>query len=61
MKLAEVTRRWEADEKRAQAEREDVDCRPRIEDTDALNQQIRDHRVEESPDNVDCCRGETAP
>jgi hypothetical protein len=61
MKLSEVTRRWNADEKRAQAERNDMDCRPRIENTDALNQQIRNHRVEKSPDNVDRCRGETAP
>jgi hypothetical protein len=61
MKLAEVTRRWDADKKCAQAERNDVDCRPRIENTDALDQQIRNHRFEESSDNVDRCRGETAP
>jgi hypothetical protein len=30
MKLAEVTRRKEADEQRAQAERKDVACRPRM-------------------------------
>jgi hypothetical protein len=34
MKLAEVTRREDADEQCAQAEREDVSCRPRIESTD---------------------------
>jgi hypothetical protein len=34
MKLAEVTRRVEADEQRTQAESDDVACRPRIESTD---------------------------
>jgi len=31
MKLTEVTRRKDADEQRAQAERKDVDYRPRME------------------------------
>jgi hypothetical protein len=53
MKLAEVTRRKDADEQRAQAEREDVGCRPRIESTTVRDQQIPNHRVEESPNNVD--------
>jgi hypothetical protein len=34
MELAEVTRRKDADEQRAQAERENVGCRPQIESTD---------------------------
>src|SRR5580704_8482007 len=58
MKLAEVTRRTEADEQRAHAERKDVACGPRVESTDVRHQQIPDHRVEESPNNVDRCRGE---
>jgi hypothetical protein len=33
MKLAEVTRRVEADEQHTQPERKDVACRPRIEST----------------------------
>jgi hypothetical protein len=58
MEMAEVTRRKDADEQRAQAERKDVACRPRIESTDVPDQQIPNHRVEESPDNIDRCRGE---
>ena len=52
MELAEVTRRKNADEQRAQAERKDVGCRPRSESTDVRDQQIPNHRVEESPKNV---------
>ena len=58
MELAEVTRRKEADEQRAQAERKDVGCRPRMESADVRDEQIPDHRVEESPNNVDRRRGE---
>ena len=53
MELAEVTRRKDADEQRAQAERKDVACRPRMESADVRDEQIRNHRVEESPNNVD--------
>jgi hypothetical protein len=53
MELTEVTRRKDADEQCAQAEREDVGCRPQIESTDVRDQQIPNHRVEESPNNVD--------
>jgi hypothetical protein len=53
MKLAEVTRMAEADEQRAQAERNDVGCRPRIKSANVRDEQISSHRVEESPDNVD--------
>jgi hypothetical protein len=38
MELAEVTRRNDADEQRAQAEREDVACRPRIESADVRDE-----------------------
>ena len=58
MELAEVTRRETADEKRAQAEREDVGCGPRIESTYVHDEQIPNYRVEESPNNIDRCRGE---
>jgi hypothetical protein len=53
MELAEVTRRIEADEERAKGERKNVGCRPRIEGTDVLDEQIGNHRVEKSPNNVD--------
>src|SRR5208337_4082037 len=58
MEPAEVTRRKDADEQRAQAERKDVACRPRMEIADLRDEQIPNHRVEESPNNVDRCRGE---
>jgi hypothetical protein len=58
MELAEVTRRKDADQQGPHAKRKDVGCRPRIENSDARDQQIRNHRVEESPDNVDGRRGE---
>jgi hypothetical protein len=38
MELAEVTGSKDADEQRAQAEREDVGCRPRIESPDVRYQ-----------------------
>src|ERR1035437_6481618 len=59
MELGEVTRRKDADEQRAQAERKDVVCRPRMESTDVRDEQIPNDRVEESPKNVDRCRGES--
>jgi hypothetical protein len=58
MKLTEVTRRKDADEQRAQAEGEDMGCHPRIESTDARDEEIPNHRVEESPHDIDRCRGE---
>ena len=58
MELAEATRRNDADEQRAQAERKDVACRPRMESADVHDEQIPNDRVEESPNNVDRCRGE---
>lgn len=58
MELAEVTRRKDADQQCAQAEGEDVGCRPRIESTYVCYEQIPNRRIEESPDNVDCRRGE---
>jgi hypothetical protein len=58
MELPKVTRRKNADEQRAQAERKDVTSRPRIESADARHEQIRNDSVEESPDNVDRRRGE---
>src|ERR1700735_498199 len=58
MELAEAPRRKDADEQHAQAERQDVACRPWIESTDVRDYQIPNHRVEESPDNIDRCRGE---
>jgi hypothetical protein len=53
MELAEVTRREDADEQRTYAEGEDVACRPRIEVANVRDEQIPNHRVEESPDNID--------
>jgi hypothetical protein len=53
MELAEVTRRKDADEQRAQAERKDVACRPRIEGTHVREEKISNNRVKESPNNVD--------
>ena len=53
MELAEVTRRTDADEQRAQADRQDVACRPRMESTDVRDEQIPNYRVEEAPKNVD--------
>jgi hypothetical protein len=38
MELAEVTRRKDADEQRAQAEREDVACCPRMESSDVRDE-----------------------
>jgi hypothetical protein len=58
MKLTKVTRGKNADEQRTQAEDEDVGCHSWIESTDMRNEQIRNDRVEESPDNIDRCRGE---
>jgi hypothetical protein len=54
MELAEVTRRKDACEQRAQAERKDVACGSRIKGADACDEQISNHSVEESPTNVDC-------
>jgi hypothetical protein len=59
MELAEVTRRKYADEQRTQAECEDVACRPRMESTDMRDEQIPSYRVEESPDDINRCGGET--
>jgi hypothetical protein len=58
MELTEVTRRKDADEQRAHAECKDVACRPRMEITDLRDEKIGNHRVEESPDNIDRRRGE---
>ena len=58
MKLAEVTRRVEADEQHTQTERKGVACRARIENTHAREEQISNQRIEESPDNIDRRRGE---
>src|SRR5579863_6651366 len=58
MELAEVARRDEADEQHAQAEREDVGCRARIESAHAREEQISNDRVAEAPKNVDRGRGE---
>jgi hypothetical protein len=58
MESAEVARRKNADKQGAQAERKDVACRLRMESTDVRDQQIPNHRVEESPDNIDRCGGE---
>src|SRR3984885_12433574 len=58
MELAEAPRRKDADEQHAQAERQDVACRPWIESADVRDCQIPNHRVEESPDNIDRCRAE---
>jgi hypothetical protein len=52
MELAEVTRRTDADEQPAQAEREDVACIPQMERPDVRDEQIPNHCVEESPKNV---------
>jgi hypothetical protein len=54
VELAEVTRRKDADEQRAQAEREDVGCCARMESADVRDQQVSNRKVEESPNNVDC-------
>ena len=58
MELAEVTRRKDADQQRAQAERNNVACGPQMESADVRDEQIPNHRVEESPNNVDRCGGE---
>jgi hypothetical protein len=59
MKLAEVTRRKDADEQRSQAKRKDMACCPRMESADVRDEQIPNDRVEESPYNIDRCGGET--
>jgi len=53
MKLAEATRRVDADEQYAQTEREDVACRPRMKNSDVRDEQISNNRVKEAPKNVD--------
>src|ERR1700689_4305341 len=58
MELAEVTRRKDSDEQRAQAERKHVARRARIESTDVRDEQIPNRRIEESPGNIDRCRAE---
>src|SRR5579864_1221367 len=58
MELAEVTRRKDADEQRAQAERKDVACCPQFESTNVRDEQIPNQSVEESPDNINGCRGQ---
>ncbi len=52
MKLAEATRQADADEQRAQTERKDVACRPRMKNSDVRDEQISDNRVKEAPKNV---------
>jgi hypothetical protein len=51
---AEVTRRKQADEQRAQAERKNMACDAWMESADVCDQQIPNHRIEESPRNVNC-------
>lgn len=58
MELTEVTRQKDADQQRAQAEREHMRFRPRIENADVRDQQIRNYKVEEAPNHVHRCRGE---
>jgi hypothetical protein len=53
VKLAEMTCGKDADEQRAEAEREDVASGPRMEIADMGHEQIRNGSVEESPENVD--------
>src|ERR1035437_7224754 len=59
MEPAEVTRQKDADEQRAQPKRNNMACSPQIERPDARDEHIPNHRVEESPKNVDRCRGES--
>jgi hypothetical protein len=59
VELAEVTRRKDAQEQRAQAEHKNVAGCPRIEGADVHDQQIPNYRVEESPNDVDRRRGES--
>jgi hypothetical protein len=55
MELAEVARRKDADEQRAQPQRDYVACSLRMESSNLRNEQIPNDCVEESPDNVDRC------
>jgi hypothetical protein len=55
IELAEVTRRKYADKQRAQAERKDVTCCPRMENTDVRDKQVRNYRVAESPKHINRC------
>ncbi len=58
MELAEVARRKDADEQRAQAKGENVADRPRMENAHVRYQQISNRSVKESPNHVDCGRGQ---
>src|ERR1700761_5114534 len=53
MKLAKVTRHRNADEQHTQPKRHDVTRAAQIESPNPHNKQIRNHRVEKSPDNID--------